>query len=152
MVGSHELQRVAIAFAMTMPGTPMIFAGDEIGAEGMWGEDSRSPYPWHGESPVDERMREIYKELIRLRKNSHALAHGGLQWIAHEDDILIYIRESREERFLISVARNAASFCIDLELLGGSSAELISGDCMEVIGSELRIEFDGPGYSIHRVE
>ncbi|MGA1738664.1 MAG: glycoside hydrolase family 13 protein, partial [Candidatus Nanopelagicaceae bacterium] len=59
MVGSHELQRVAIAFAMTMPGTPMIFAGDEIGAEGMWGEDSRSPYPWHGESPVDERMREI---------------------------------------------------------------------------------------------
>ncbi|MGA0866552.1 MAG: glycoside hydrolase family 13 protein [Candidatus Nanopelagicaceae bacterium] len=152
MVGSHELQRVAIAFAMTMPGTPMIFAGDEIGAEGMWGEDSRSPYPWHGESPVDERMREIYKELIRLRKNSHALAHGGLQWIAHEDDFLIYIRESREECLLISLARNNASFTIDLDLIGGSRVELISGDRMEVIGSELHIEFNGPGYAIHRVQ
>lgn len=152
IVGSHELQRVAIAFAMTMPGTPMVFAGDEIGAEGMWGEDSRSPYPWHGESPVDERMREIHKELIRLRKSSHALAHGGLQWIAHEDDLLIYIRESREECLLISLARNKASFTIDLDLLGGSRAELISGDRMKVIGSELHIEFDSPGYAIHRVQ
>jgi alpha-glucosidase len=97
-------------------------------------------------------MREIYRELIRLRKSSHALAHGGLQWIAHEDDLLIYIRESREERFLISLARNAASFRIDLDLLDGSTVELTSGDPMEVIGSELRIEFDSPGYAIHRVQ
>ena len=152
IVGSHELHRVAIAFAMTMPGTPMIFAGDEIGAEGMWGEDSRSPYPWNGESPSDHEMRKIYQELIRLRKNSDALIHGGLQWIVREPDLLAYVRESRSERLLILLARKSMEFSINLGLLGQSRFELISGDPVGFIDGEIQIEFERASYSILRTQ
>lgn len=152
IVGSHELQRVAIAFAMTMPGTPMIFAGDEIGAEGMWGEDSRSPYPWNGESPIDQGMREIYRELIHIRKSSHALAYGGLQWIAREADLLAFIRESRSERLLVILARDVVKHRLDLGFLGKSTIELLSGDDIQITDVEIDIAFTRPGYAIFRLQ
>jgi alpha-glucosidase len=31
---------------MTYPGVPSIFAGDEIGLEGEWGEDARRTINW----------------------------------------------------------------------------------------------------------
>ena len=33
---------------MTTPGVPMVFAGDELGLEGEWGEDARRTMPWDG--------------------------------------------------------------------------------------------------------
>ena len=38
---------VAAGLLLTMPGTPMVFAGDEIGLTGTNGEDARTPMPWH---------------------------------------------------------------------------------------------------------
>jgi alpha-glucosidase len=152
VVGSYELHRVAIAFAMTMPGTPMIFAGDEIGAEGSWGEDSRSPYPWNGESPVDDEIRKVYRELIQLRKSSNALIHGGLQWLIRAQDQLVYIRESRSERLLVILSRTACSLTFDPSLLGASSIESISGDFIDTHSGEVSIQWDGPGYAIARIQ
>ena len=45
--GDAAVHRVAAGLQFTMPGVPMIFAGDEIGLEGVNGEDSRRPMPWH---------------------------------------------------------------------------------------------------------
>ncbi|HEY9562299.1 MAG TPA: glycoside hydrolase family 13 protein, partial [Nocardioides sp.] len=39
IAGSAERHRVAAALQFTLPGVPMIFAGDEIGLEGVLGED-----------------------------------------------------------------------------------------------------------------
>ncbi len=38
LAGSREQQLVGVGLQMTMPGVPMIFAGDELGLEGEWGE------------------------------------------------------------------------------------------------------------------
>jgi alpha-glucosidase len=151
IVGSHEEHRVAIAFAMTMPGTPMIFAGDEIGAEGLWGEDSRSPYPWNGESEVDSSIRLLYQDLIRLRRSSHALIHGGLQWLKREVDYLVYLRESREERLLVVLARSSCEIEIDIAPLGANSFQWISGESIANGSGEIRVHFVAPGYLIVRV-
>ena len=39
VAGSRERQLVGVGLQMTTPGVPMIFAGDELGLEGDWGED-----------------------------------------------------------------------------------------------------------------
>jgi len=48
---SREKQLVGVGLQMTTPGVPMVFAGDEIGLGGDWGEDARRTMPWsHGET------------------------------------------------------------------------------------------------------
>ena len=44
--GSRERHIVGIGLQMTTPGVPMVFAGDELGLEGSWGEDARRTMPW----------------------------------------------------------------------------------------------------------
>ena len=45
----HDPALVTVAFGLlaTMPGIPMLWAGDEIGQEGVNGEDARRPIPWN---------------------------------------------------------------------------------------------------------
>lgn len=151
IVGSREKHRVAIAFAITMPGTPMIFAGDEIGAEGAWGEDSRSPYPWNGESERDEEIRKVYQELISLRKESHALIHGGVQWLRTESDYLCFIRESNSERLLVLLTRSAINLEVNLAPLEFESLEEVVGDQVLLAGSRLVVDWKAPGFVVMRM-
>ena len=46
VTGDDVATRVGVALQLTYPGTPMIFAGDEIGLTGTDGEHSRTPFPW----------------------------------------------------------------------------------------------------------
>jgi glycosidase len=39
---------VAFGLAVTLPGIPVVFAGDEFGLVGVDGEASRTPIPWSG--------------------------------------------------------------------------------------------------------
>lgn len=129
----------------------MIFAGDEIGAEGAWGEDSRSPYPWNGESERDEEILQVYKDLISLRKESDALIQGGLQWLKIERDNLCFIRESSNERLLILLARSGVNFEVDIAPLEFHSLEKVMGDELVMDGSTLRAHWEEPGFVIVRL-
>ena len=115
VVGSQERQQTALILLMTMPGIPMIFAGDEIGAEGRWGEDSRTTFPWERQAEWNLDTLAQYRLLISLRRASQALAQGGLRWIYASADALAFLRESADERLLVVAARSATT-PIDLDL------------------------------------
>lgn len=108
VVGSSEKQIAAVALMFGLPGTPMIFMGDEYGAEGWWGEDSRTTMPWESIWEINPNIQRAYKSLIQLRRNSPALVRGGLQWLTVTDDAIAFLRESPEEKLLFVVARNSA--------------------------------------------
>lgn len=107
VVGSRERHLAAAVLLHTTPGVPMIFAGDELGAEGLWGEDARTPHPWDREATWDHGFLEQYRTLVRLRSTSNALAIGGLRWVHVSDDAVVFLRETAEERFLVAVTRRA---------------------------------------------
>jgi alpha-glucosidase len=94
---------------LTYPGVPSIFMGDEIGLKGAWGEDARRTINWNRVG-WDEEFLESVKQLVAIRRNSHALAEGGLRWIAIEDDLVGYIRESKREKLLVVVTRTGGRF------------------------------------------
>jgi alpha-glucosidase len=118
LVGSHDVPRIAtflggdqglitLAFGLlaSMPGIPMLWAGDEIGQEGVNGEDGRRPFPWHDTGRWDLARLETNRALFAARAESVALRHGGLRWLAVGDDAVTFLREAPGESVLVHAAR-----------------------------------------------
>ena len=107
VVGRDTKRHIAgMGLLLTYPGVPSIYAGDELGVEGQWGEDGRRTIDWSRQSWDHEFLSEVSK-LIKIRRQSHALAQGGLRWILIEDDLLAFERESKREKLLVVVSRSA---------------------------------------------
>jgi hypothetical protein len=76
VAGSVDAALVGAAWLLTWPGVPMIFAGDELGLEGVDNEDARRPMPWDPDR-WDARMLAGYPSLIRLRRATSPCAAGA---------------------------------------------------------------------------
>ncbi len=105
VTGSRARQLVGVGLQMTTPGVPMIFAGDELGLEGAWGEDARRTMPWGRPESWDAELLDGYRRLARLRRSSDALARGGIRFVHMADDAIAYVRETRGERLLCLASR-----------------------------------------------
>lgn len=105
VAGSRATHVVGIGMQMTTPGVPMLFAGDEIGLEGEWGEDARRTMPWNHPESWDTELLAEYRTLIALRRSSDALASGGMRYVHVADDAIAYLRETRKEQLLCLAAR-----------------------------------------------
>ena len=113
VVGKDSMRHIAgMGLLLTYPGVPSIYAGDELGVEGQWGEDGRRTIDWSGQSWDHDFLSEV-KKLIKIRRQSHALAQGGLRWILIEDDLLVFERESKREKLLVVVSRSAQRIKLD---------------------------------------
>jgi alpha-glucosidase len=127
VAGSREKHLVGVGLQMTTPGVPMIFAGDELGLEGDWGEDARRTMPWDSPESWDVTLLSHYRELAALRRSHEALAGGGLRYVHIGEDAVAYLRETRDERLLCLAARAAhdpiAVPFTELETLYGDDAQ-----------------------------
>ncbi len=103
--GDRDLHLVGLALLATLPGVPTIFAGDEIGLEGVNGEHSRTPFPWHRPEMWDEQTLDAYRRWFGLRTEHVALRRGGLRWAHIQDDSLTFVREHPSGSVLVHVAR-----------------------------------------------
>jgi len=106
VLGDISAHKTAMTMMLSYPGVPSIFAGDEIGVEGSWGEDARRTIDW-SESDWDQPFFAELQKLVKIRRKSHALAHGGLRWVLVEDDLIAFVRESKREKLLVVIARSA---------------------------------------------
>jgi alpha-glucosidase len=104
-----EVVPVALGLSVTLPGIPVVFAGDEFGLTGVDGEHSRTPMPWGSATVPDvEATVDLYATLIGLRRAHEALSTGGLRWLHVGEDALVYVRESEQETVLLLATRAAA--------------------------------------------
>jgi alpha-glucosidase len=120
IAGTRERHLVGVGLQMTTPGVPMIFAGDEIGLEGAWGEDARRTMPWGRPETWDRTFMDEVAKLTRLRRSAPALARGGLRYVHVSPDAIAFLRETREERLLVLATRTSQDVAIpfkDLEPL-----------------------------------
>ena len=140
LLGSHDRARfhtvvnkdihknvAGVTLLMSYPGVPSIFAGDEIGLEGNWGENGRRTIDWDHPEKWNSELLFDYMELIKIRKESHALAYGGIRWIHVSDDSMAYLRESKKESVLVYVARKGMREKIDLTPFGYSIKKTLFG-------------------------
>lgn len=91
---SLQQTRVAAAMLLTLPGLPLIYNGDEVGAE-------FQPYE---EQPISWRDRHqltaYYRQLIQLRRSLPALVSSKIEILStsRDDAVLAYIRRPADRR------------------------------------------------------
>jgi alpha-glucosidase len=127
----------AATLLFTYPGVPSIFAGDELGLEGAWGEDSRRTIDWDHPERWNQKLHSGFKELIKIRKKHDALINGGLRWIHISEDSFAYIRESKKEAILVFTSRTAVKEKIDLSGYGYQVSKTLFGPTKK--GSKISI-------------
>ena len=118
----------AMAMLMSYPGVPSIFMGDELGFEGIGGEDSRRTINWEDRSGWDHDFLVEVKKLTKLRRTEDALINGGLRWIAAEANYLAYLRESKKGAILVVIAAKPGTVNIDLTKYGYRISKTLYGE------------------------
>jgi len=119
-------QRLGAVLMFTMPGVPVVFAGDEFGLKGHNGEASRTPMPWNDPVRVLADLREDYAALAALRRDQPALTGGGLRWLYAHGDALAFVRETAGNSVLVVVARAAAEVALPPGVLTGAQFEALA--------------------------
>jgi alpha-glucosidase len=150
VAGSREGHSVGIGLQMTSPGVPMVFAGDELGLEGEWGEDARRTMPWDRPEAWDRETLETYRRLIALRRSSEALARGGIRYAHVDRDVIAYLRETSSER-LLCVASRAPHAPLRLPL-GCRELEPLSGPEAVVADGSALVPAEGPAFHVWRID
>ena len=100
--GDVRRLRLAEVFLFTMPGTPCVFYGDELGISGTREEDYRGAMPWN-DPPCD--LQDFFQRLTSLRKEDEVLALGSWRSLCAEGRLYVY--ERRLGRRAVTVALNA---------------------------------------------
>lgn len=155
-------QAVAALIQFTLPGIPLVFAGDEFGLEGHNGEDSRTPMPWDDQQRIVTDLRGHYSALAGLRQEHRALVDGGIRWLHASGDVLAFVREHVEGSVLVVAARAGFAMELPVELVGDLSPDDLSpiyavGDPPEAgppeAGAEavLRLVGSGLGAAVFRL-
>jgi alpha-glucosidase len=153
VAGSRERHLVGIGMQMTLPGVPMVFAGDEVGLEGAWAEDARRTMPWSRPESWDSALLEEYRRLIALRRGSAALSRGGLRYAAVGDEAIAWLRETDVERLLCLAARSAHEpLRLSLDALGCAELETLYGGDAILGDGEAVLPGDGPAFHVWRLE
>ena len=149
VVGDAARHEVAAGLLMTLPGTPMIFAGDELGLTGADNETARQPMPWDRPERWDTATLDRYRALVALRRSSPALLRGGLRWLHADGDSVGFLRESGAQSVLV-LARRAAG--APLRIAGpaaGTRAENLYGGAAPLYtDSDGSILIDGSGPTV----
>lgn len=149
VVGTPQRGEVAAGLLLTLPGTPMIFAGDELGLHGVNGEDSRTPMPWHRPETWDRRTFGYYRELVALRHRTPSLRHGGLRWLHAEADALVFARETPTETVLV-LARRASGEPLRLRWPAAANVYGGAADLEPDADGLVALPGDGPGFQVWR--
>lgn len=138
---------VALGMSVTLPGIPVVFAGDEFGLVGEDGEASRTPMPWAAADTVPGSI-ELYASLIHLRTEHPALNGGGMRWLHVGDDVLVYVRESAQESVLVVAARSGFDVTLPTGAIEASAVQQLAGDAsLTVTDAGIRLAGAGPSFT-----
>jgi len=99
----------SLVLLFTLPGTPMIYYGDEIGLTGRTPpENVRQKMEW--DEIGENKILSLHKELIKLRKTNPALSIRddtkikSIQFLETDHpEVLAYLRYDRKDNFLILI-------------------------------------------------
>lgn len=153
-VDARDVHLAAAGLLFTSPGIPVVFAGDEIGLTGADSLTARQPMPWD-RARWDAGTYDGYRRLIALRHAHPTLRTGGFRWAHVGDDVLCFLRETPDERLLVSVSRDAhAAVRLSTDALGAVAAtHLLRGDDLTASDGRLTLPDDaGPAIHVWRLE
>jgi cyclomaltodextrinase / maltogenic alpha-amylase / neopullulanase len=159
LVGSHDTERymtranlntdavkLTAILKMTHVGAPMIYYGDEIGMEGEDDPDCRRTMIWN-EEEWNSDLRDLFKELIRIRHENPALRRGSFQTKVASDKRNLFVFERRYGENVIVVVLNNDTIWQDVwvpDMDKGMYVDLLTGIEYDTDGHRLWVNDVGP--------
>ena len=123
VLGTHDTERVgtllpeinarrAAAFLQfALPGSPVIYYGDEAGLTGGRDPMNRLPFPWGRE---DRDMQALYRELAEMKNAHPALRTGDVRFEWAEGGIVRFVRSCGEETVFCELVRDTGAFSVEV--------------------------------------
>ena len=116
--GNKQKALLAYSFIMTLPGSPCIYYGDEIGMDG--GDDPlcRKCMIWD-ETKQDLALFSAFKKLIEIRKNHPAMREVAIEWINVDDEnsLVLFKKSSLDEKIYVILNNGNSEQTVDLSSL-----------------------------------
>ena len=112
----QDLNRMALAFVLTMRGIPQLFYGTEVlmsnkGTEdhgvirsdfpGGWAGDTKNAFTGQGLSPDELAMQEYTRKLLQWRRTAPAIRDGKLTQFVPMQDVYVYFRHNAEQNVMV---------------------------------------------------
>ncbi|MCD7768737.1 MAG: glycoside hydrolase family 13 protein [Oscillospiraceae bacterium] len=119
VLGSHDTQRigtllprererrVAAFLQFALPGSPLIYYGDEAGMTGGPDPMCRLPFPWGRE---DEKMQALYRSLAQMKNSLPALRVGDIHFEQAGNGRLTFIRTGGGQTVRCTVNRDEGTY------------------------------------------
>ena len=134
LAAGKRRQQLASLIQFTVPGTPTIYYGDEVGVTGDDDPDDRRTYPWAdiGGSP-DAGLLQHYTTLARLRRNQAALTAGDLRVLLADDaaGTVAYGRKAPNQAAIVALNRSDQPRTLTIPVAGylpeGTSLSAVYG-------------------------
>ncbi|MDS0219943.1 alpha-amylase family glycosyl hydrolase [Haloarcula sp. S1AR25-5A] len=123
--------RAAVGATFTLPGTPMIYAGQERGVE-----KQRGTMRWHD---GDNALTDFHRQLVDLRADHAALRAHGVRPIPHTTEagdseaVVAYERTDGDETLVVVLHFGEGTAAVSLDA-PVEDTDLLSGDRVEVDG------------------
>jgi cyclomaltodextrinase / maltogenic alpha-amylase / neopullulanase len=113
--GDKQRMALAVTAAFTLPGTPMIYYGDEIGMAGENDPDCRRCMNWD-ETTWDEEIHGLYKQLINLRKEHTSLQTGSLDALLIFNGVFAFRRQMLPDELIVVLNPREARRQVEIPL------------------------------------
>ena len=128
-------ERAALAAStlmFTLDGVPLIYNGMEVGDTTESGAPAlfeKLPIFWR----IAERRPEFprfYRQIIELRRQSHALRRGTVVWLRNSDEarVLTYLRRAGDEEIVVAINFSNRPFAGTIEAPGGAGFADVTPD------------------------
>lgn len=143
LLGSHDTPRLltlcrgdagraalAMAAQFTLPGTPMVYYGDEAGMEGGNDPDCRRCMEWE-RTQWDGRIFDLTRRLIRARGEHPALQAGSFEPLLTFNGLYAFRRRLGEDEAVVVINPRTAYPNLEVPIATGHGEwyDLLSGKC-----------------------
>lgn len=139
LIGSHDTKRfltecddnvdrikLAIIFQFCYQGVPYIYYGDEVGLNGGDDPQCRKCMIWD-EGKQNKELFNLYKTMIRIRKNNKALIYGDYKTIYCENNVLVFKRSYEGKSILIAINNSDEEYNIKPPL-GSTAVDIFTSE------------------------
>jgi glycosidase len=97
--GNIEKIKLAITLQFVLPGSPVIYYGDEIGISGDNDPDCRRTFNWNREN-WNKDIFYHYKDMINIWKRNPVLRYGDFEEIYSDSSTLLFVRSYKKNKIL----------------------------------------------------
>ena len=119
--GDTRALKMAATIMLTVEGPPVISYGEEVGRRGGVWPDNREVMAWGAREIMpgagvlrDESLRQVFVDLIGLRKEHDALRGSEIEVVYSDEDVLLYLRAGK---MLVAINRSEEDIFIEFEAL-----------------------------------